>query len=419
MMKTLYFECNMGAAGDMLTASLLELYDNPLMMIDKLNDLHIPHVKFEKRDSFKCGIKGTGLVVKVDGVEEGVDGHSRHVHHHSHHEHDHNHYHNHDENHSHSHDQKHHHSHRGMVEIEEIVNNLAIDKKIKEDVLGVYSLIAKAESISHNVDVKEIHFHEVGNMDAIADITGFCYLLSGLSVDRIIASPINLGSGHVHCAHGVLPVPAPATAYILRNVPVYNSRVESELCTPTGAAILKYFATDFVKMPTIKVEKIGYGMGKKDFEMCNCVRAFLGFEDERDLVYELSCNLDDMTGEEIGFAVERLMDQGALEVYTTPINMKKSRPGTLLSVICSEEDKQRFVELIFKYTSTIGIRENTFNRYILDRKISKVDSCFGKVSVKKSSGYNVVRKKYEYEDLREIALEKGLTLDEVKKKIEE
>ncbi len=423
-MKTLYFQCNMGAAGDMLTASLLELYDNPEEMIEKLNKLEIPDVEFAREDRFKCGIVGAGLVVKVDGVEEEVDHGHTHEHSHDHdhdhiHNHDHNHEHSHNHDHDHNHNHGHHHSHRGMTEITEIVDKLNLDEKIKKDILGVYDLIAKAESVSHNVDVKQIHFHEVGNMDAIADITAFCYLLDGLSVDRIIASPINLGNGHVYCAHGVLPVPAPATAYILKGVPAYTSNIQSELCTPTGAAILKHFVDDFVNMPMLKMDKIGYGMGVKDFEFCNCVRAFLGDEDVEDRVFELSCNLDDMTGEELGFAMEVLMKKGALDVYTSPINMKKSRPGILLNVLCKEENRRELVQEIFTHTTTLGIRENSLKRYTLDRTVEEVDSAYGPVHIKRSSGYDVTRKKLEYDDIYKIAVEKKLSLREVKKKIGE
>lgn len=422
-MKTLYLECSMGAAGDMLTAAILELFEDGEEQIEKLNDLGIDGVSFEKVDSFKCGIKGTQVIVKINGEEEGIDEHDQH-HSHGHEDHDHHshlHYHHrHEEDehvNSHNHHQ-HHHVHRSMKDIEEIVRNIQVSEKVKKDIMEVYKYIAEAESVSHNVDVSEIHFHEVGTMDAIADITAVCFLIDELGVQNIIASPINVGSGHVHCAHGVLPVPAPATAYILKEIPMYTSEVRGELCTPTGAALLKHFVSNFEEMPKLRVEKIGYGMGKKDFEKINCVRAFLGeTKDSEEIVYELSCNVDDMSAEEISFAIDMFFEGGAKEVYTVAIGMKKSRPGTLIKIMCREEDKSNLVELIFKHTTTIGIRETQTSRYILSRKIEEVETPFGTIRCKKSYGYGVSKEKFEYDDLSKIARENNLSILEVKEQI--
>ena len=253
-------------------------------------------------------------------------------------------------------------------------------------------------------------------MDAIADIVGVCMLISDLSVDKIIASNINVGSGHVHCAHGILPVPAPATAYILRDVPIYSGHIQSELCTPTGAALLKHFAASFGEMPVMKVEKIGYGMGKKDFEQANCVRVFLGeTSDNTKEIVELSFNVDDMTAERIAFATERFYDAGAKEVYTVPVGMKKSRPGTLICVMCDREIEETVIGLIFKHTTTLGLRESISKRYTLDREIIKKETAFGEVRIKQSKGYGVMREKYEYEDLARIAKEKNMSIEEVTK----
>lgn len=302
-----------------------------------------------------------------------------------------------------------------MADIKNLISKFDLPEKVKNDAVSVYELIAEAESKAHNCEIENIHFHEVGTMDAVADIVGVCLLINYLDVDNIISSPINVGKGTVKCAHGILPVPAPATAYILRDVPIYSNEVSGELCTPTGAALLKYFSSKFSSMPTMKVEKIGYGMGTKDFGTANCVRAFIGeTEDKVDKVTELSCNIDDMSGERIAFAVNKLFKSGALDVYTTPIGMKKNRPAVLLTCICRGEDKEKLIHLIFKYTSTIGIRENTFNRYILDRKEEKIDTKYGEVRVKKSSGYGVSKMKVEYDDLERIALENDIDISEIK-----
>ena len=302
-----------------------------------------------------------------------------------------------------------------MADIEHIIGHLKISVDVKADVLAVYKLIAEAESHAHGVPVTDIHFHEVGTMDAVADITAVCLLMNKLKPDSVIASPVHVGSGHVHCAHGILSVPAPATAYILRDIPIYGGSIESELCTPTGAALLRHFVTKFGSMPVMKVDKIGYGMGKKDFERANCVRIMLGETgDDTDKIAELSCNVDDMTGESIGYAMEKLFDGGALDVFTVPVNMKKSRPGTLITVLCRPETREQIVRLIFKHTTTLGVRETVCSRYVLDRKVEEVETPVGKIRKKTSSGYGVQRSKFEYDDVADAADKNGIGLDEIR-----
>ena len=255
-------------------------------------------------------------------------------------------------------------------------------------------------------------------MDAIADITAVCYLLDKLHADKIYASAVHVGSGQVKCAHGILPVPAPATAYILRGVPTYGGEIRGELCTPTGAALLKHFVSEFGKMPVMVTDAIGYGMGKKDFPAANCVRAMLGHtDDQTDTVAELSCNLDDMTPEEIGFAMDRLLEAGALDVFTTPIGMKKNRPGTMLTVLCKPEKKDVLVRQLFRHTTTLGIRENQLHRYTLTRRTETLDTPYGPVRQKISSGYGVERSKPEYDDLTKIAREQEISLLALKKEL--
>lgn len=411
-MRTLYLDCGMGAAGDMLTAALLELLPDPDAFVSELNALGIPGVQIEKEAAVKCGITGTHVTVTVNGEEEESLDFPEHPHEH---EHDHDHVHRHE----HEHDGEHPHPHSGMQEIEHVVGGLKLPEKVRADVMAVYSLIAEAESSAHGVPVTEIHFHEVGTMDAVADITAVCLLMDKLAPRQVIVSPVHVGSGHVRCTHGILPVPAPATAHILRDAPIYGGGVKGELCTPTGAALLKHFATRFGEMPVMRTRAIGYGMGKKDFEAANCVRALLGETEEcGDTVAELNCNLDDMTAEAVGFAMERFFEAGALEVYTVPIGMKKSRPGVLLCVMCKEAEKDEMVRLMFKHTTTLGVRENISRRYTLERSVAAVETPVGPVRQKLSRGYEVTRVKYEFEDLARIAREKGLSLEDVKKLIE-
>lgn len=402
-MKTLYLDCGMGAAGDMLAAALLELLPDPGAFVAELNVLGFPGVHIRTEPAVKCGITGTHFAVTVHGQEEG---HGQH-HHHHHHEHEHQH--------------AHEHHHSGLHEIEHIVQgHLALPERVKRDVLAVYRQLAEAESHAHGIPVSDIHFHEVGTMDAIADITAVCLLMDRLAPGEVIASPVHTGSGQVRCAHGILPVPAPATAYLLRDVPIYGGTVQGELCTPTGAALLKHFVTRFGDMPVMRVSAIGYGCGKKDFEAANCVRALLGeTENAAGSVLNLSCNLDDMTAEAVSFAMERLFDAGALEVYTLSAGMKKSRSGLLLRVICRPQDRETIVQTIFRHTSTIGIRESVNRRYVLEREIQTVDTAYGPVRKKISQGFGVTRTKYEYEDLARIAREQNLSLKEAEALVSE
>lgn len=400
-MRTLYIDCSMGAAGDMLTAALLELLEDADAFIEKLNHIGIPGVTVMKSTSVKCGITGTHITVKVNGIEENEHMHEQ--------QHDHEH------NHEHEHAHQHHH-HSGLHEIEHIVSEFKISENVKKDIMAVYTLIAEAESHAHGVPVTDIHFHEVGTMDAITDVTTVCMLMDELGVEKVVVSPVHVGGGHVKCAHGILPVPAPATAYILRGCPIYGGIIKSELCTPTGAALLKFFADSFGEIPMMTVSAIGYGMGTKDFETANCVRVMLGdIADEDDTVTELCCNLDDMTAEELGFAMDRLFEGNALDVYTVPAAMKKNRPGHILHVMCENRDKDTIVSLLFKYTTTIGVREYITKRYTLGRETRVIDTKYGTIREKITSGYGVTRCKYEFDDLSRIAKENGLSLNQVKR----
>ena len=405
-MRILYLDCGMGAAGDMLTAALLELLPDPDAFVAEFNALGIPGVVMSREQSIKCGITGTHVSIAVNGVEEDAHLHDHHIHHHEKPEH------------HHAHDHRHGHNHSSLGDVAHIISHLALPEAVGKDVLAVYDQIAQAESHVHGVPVEQIHFHEVGTMDAIADVTAVCLLMHKLHPDRVAASAVHVGSGTVRCAHGILPVPAPATAYILRDVPIYGGQILGELCTPTGAALVKHFAGQFGQMPEMRVEKIGYGMGKKEFPQANCVRAMLGeTADRADDVLELSCNVDDMTGEQVGFALERFLEAGALDACTIPIGMKKSRPGTMICVLCRQEDRETMVRQIFRYTHTLGIRETAYRRYTLERIVQTVETPFGPIRRKDSAGYGVSRQKYEYEDLARIAREQDLSIEDILSKL--
>lgn len=388
-MRTLYLECGMGAAGDMLTGALLELLPDQDGFLERLNGLGIPGVHYSRESSVRCGIRGTHITVTADGAEEDERMHDHEGMH-----------------------ADHQHSHHCMHEITQTVSErMEVPEEVKRDILAVYQLIAEAESHVHGVPVEEIHFHEVGTMDAIADVTAVCLLMHELHPDQVIASPIHVGSGQIRTAHGILPVPAPATAWILRGVPISSGEIEGELCTPTGAALLRHFVKEYGPMPVMRMEGIGYGMGRREFAAANCVRAMLGeTEGSTDEVLLLSCNVDDMTGEEIGFATQELLAAGARDVYTIPIGMKKSRPGTMITVMCTEDQKAEMIRRMFRLTSTLGIRETGSRRYLLDRRSDQAEISGISVHRKEAAGYGVSRSKLEYEDAAAIAREKGISL---------
>jgi len=407
-MKTLYIECNMGAAGDMLMAALSELLPDPEAFIVRMNALGLPGVRFERRKAEKCGITGAHVSVTVDGEEERshdvdhgeTDGHD----HHRGHAHDH----------VHDHEPEHHHHHSSLNDICAIIDALDLPEAVRDDAKAVYMRIAEAESKVHGHPVDQIHFHEVGALDAVADVVGVCALMHELAPGRVVVSPVHVGSGQVRCAHGVLPVPAPATALLLEGVPVYGGAIRGELCTPTGAALLRHFADSFGDMPAMTLEAVGYGMGTKDFPWANCVRALMGESaDAAEEVAELRCNLDDMTGEEIGFAVQRLRQAGALDVWTQSIQMKKSRPGTLLCCLCPPDREAEFARLMLRDTTTIGVRCQRLRRYTLKREAVTLDTPYGPVRAKRSHGYGVDRIKPEFDDLTQIAEREGISVGEI------
>ena len=402
-MKTLYLDCGMGAAGDMLMAALLKLHPDPQGFIRRMNGLQIPGVSVFSEPAVKCGITGLHVSVKVHGIEEeSIDADAQGATLGGH-----------DHTHTHEHSHGHSHHHTAFHDIGRLLAGLALPKAVREDALAVYRRIAEAESFVHGTAVDEIHFHEVGNMDAVADIVGVCLLIHELEADLILASPVHAGSGHVHCAHGILPVPAPATARLLQGIPVYSTEIQGELCTPTGAALLAHFCQDFGPMPVMRVSRIGYGMGSKNFPRANCVRALLGeTEDDRSQVVELCCNLDDITPEAVGFVTGLLLENGALDVYTVSAQMKKNRPGTLLYCMCQPQKKEEMLRLLFLHTTTLGVREYLCSRYTLARQTEVVSTPYGSVRIKHAEGFGVRRSKPEFDDLARIAAERGISLSQ-------
>ena len=388
-MKTLYFDCAMGAAGDMLMGALLELHPDREAFLARLNRALDGRAVVSAAPDSKCGISGTHVSVVIDGHEEGEEADAQHHH-------------------------DGHHHHTSVSEILAFLDNVEADSAAAEDAKAVYMLLADAESRVHGQPIENIHFHEIGTLDALADILGVCMLINELAPDNIVCSPINVGSGTVKCAHGILPVPAPATELILRGMPVYGGSVTGELCTPTGAALLKHFCSDAGEMPRMSVSAAGYGTGTKDFAAANVVRAMIGeSRDAAEEVVELKCNIDDMTAEALGYAQEALLSAGALDVYTTPIGMKKNRPAILLTCMCRKEQRDDMLRCIFANTTTIGVREYVSARYTLARREESVGTEYGRVRIKHASGWGVERSKPEYEDVARIARETGKPFGEI------
>lgn len=370
-MRTLYIDCGMGIAGDMLTSALLGLFDNPGSELKKLNKLGIPGIEYTASVEKRQGISGIHTSVQYKGQVEGQEEASGH-------------------------------HHISMEEILGIIHDLSAPEEVKDQVGQVYALIAEAESRAHGMSVEEIHLHELGAMDAIADIAAVAFLIHELSPDFIVSSPVRVGYGTVHTAHGLLPVPAPATANLLESIPCYAGEIEGEMCTPTGAALLKHYAQKYSAMPQITMKRNCYGIGTKEFEgHFNAVRAILGNLDAQ--VVELQCNVDDMTPEDISYALDRFLQEGALDAYWESIGMKKGRPGIRISVLCKPDDRKKMVDLIFLHTTTIGIREAFCIRDVLKRESGVAETRWGPIRYKVSEGHGIRRIKPEYDDLSALA----------------
>lgn len=385
----------MGAAGDMLMGALYELCPEKERFLADMNAL-LPGVGLEAEAVRRQGIAGTHMRVVVHGQEEGHDHHHGHYHEH------------------------HHHEHHSLADIEAMIDGFPLPQAVRESARSTYGLIAQAESEAHGVDVGEVHFHEVGALDAVVDVTGVCYLLHLLSPEAVCASTVTVGSGTVHTAHGLLPVPAPATARLLTGVPVTAGDIETELCTPTGAALLRTFAQSFGPMPDGTVLGCGYGCGTKDFPRANCLRAFLldtaaVLEGSNDRIVELKANIDDMTGEAMGFAMERLLEAGAVDVSYAPVYMKKDRPGVVLTCLCRPGDADRLAREMLRHTSTFGVRRTDCPRYAMSVSSAEVETVYGSVPRKTGTGYGLVKSKPEYEAMAEAARLHGVPLAEVRR----
>lgn len=393
-MKILYYDCFCGISGDMNLAALIDLGVPKEYLMEELSKVNLNseyEMKIER--SVKLGITGTRVDVKLNESSHGEE------------EHGHDHY----------------HHHRKLKDIEKIINSSHLSDKVKNISLGMFMKIAEAEAKIHGKSLCEVHFHEVGAIDSIVDLVGAAICIDYLKVDRIIASPVQVGGGFVECSHGIIPVPAPATTEILKNIPISTGIVQFETTTPTGAAILAVNVEEFTSKIDFSIEKIGYGIGHRDLEIPNVLRVYLGEQERSEKVeeqYILETNIDDMNPEFYEYVQERLFEVGALDVFKTPIYMKKGRPGINLSVLISEKGEKDVLDVIFEETTSIGVRKHKVEKIMLNRDFSKVKTEYGDITVKKSYYKGkLVKYKPEYEECKAIAKEKNISIDKIYKAV--
>ncbi len=380
-MKTAHFDCFAGASGDMIIGSLLDAGLDLEILRTEIEKLALDGVSLYSHKTVKNGISGTKFVVKEEPSS------CRH--------------------------------HRNFKDIESIIGSSELSSYVQESSIRIFKALALAEAKIHGVSMEEVHFHEVGAIDSIVDVVGACVGLESLGIDHISVSPMNVGSGTVNCAHGIFPVPAPATAELIQGKPVYTSGINGECLTPTGAAILTTLADEFGAMPIMNITNTGYGAGTSDFDVPNLLRVFIGesaeksgFESDQILIIET--NIDDMNPQIYDHLMDRLFGSGALDVYLTSVQMKKNRPGTLLTVMCQSDSENSINRILFEETTTIGLRIQTVRRKKLRRRFSKISTIFGEIKCKVSEiNGQPVSITPEYDDCKSIAVKKGVPLKSV------
>jgi len=426
-MKVLYFDCFSGISGDMTLGALIDLGIDTELFKSELDKLNLAGYEIVISRKEKNGIWGTDVHVilneEYDEHRKKVMEHMKHGHDHEHDHHHHTHeHHNYHEKHGHNEHHGHHshtHNARNLKDIEELIDSSDLSRKVKEFSKKVFGEIARAEAKVHNKGINEVHFHEVGAIDSIVDIVGTAICLDLLGIDKVFSSPLREGTGFIRCQHGMLPVPVPAVMEILANskIPIVTEDINTELVTPTGIGVIKCLASSFGNMPAMIIEKIGYGMGKRDTGRLNALRIVMGTLFEEDKLSEeiavLETNIDDMSSEILGYTMECLLENGALDVYYTPIYMKKNRPAVMLTVLTDRQREEKMADIIFRETSTLGIRKTCMKRYCMDREIRKISTEYGDVRVKVALKGEIQKFAPEYEDCKEIARRTGMTLSSV------
>lgn len=383
-MRIAYFDCLSGISGNMILGALLACGLEKAVLLRELRKLPLAGWALSVERVLRRGISATHV-----SVDEQAHGHG-----HGHH----------------------HHPHRGLGDILQLIADSELSAAVKAKAAAIFTRLGEAEAAVHGTTPDQVHFHEVGAVDAIVDIVGAAIGLDALGIERIVASPLPLGQGWITCAHGEFPVPAPATAMLVQGVPIAETTIEGELVTPTGAAIITTLAARFGPLPAMTVRHAGYGAGTRDLPRPNVLRLFIGDEAAETApatVVGLETNLDDLPGEVTGYLMDRLFAAGALDVFFSPIQMKKNRPGVLVRVLCTPEDEAICTDLLFRETTTLGVRRTTYGRAVLPREIRTVATPLGPVRVKVSCWDGIERAEPEFEDCRRLAETLGLPLVQV------
>jgi len=378
-MRIAYFDCFSGVSGDMILGALIDAGADLHKLESELSKLKISGFTLKAEKTTRKGLSGTRFFVDAD----------------------------------------HSHAERHLTDIEKIMDKSDLGDDIKAKAKAIFRDLAEVEAKIHNTNPGDVHFHEIGGLDSIVDVVGSLIVMKMLGIETMYASRIPVGTGFVECDHGVLPLPAPATLELLKGIPVYASSIDKELVTPTGIAILKHVVQSFGTIPEMKIERIGYGAGSRDLKIPNLLRVWIGEteakqEYEQDEVILIETNIDNMNPEILGYALERLLERGALDVFMTPIFMKKNRPGTLLSILITPDKLDETISIIFAETHSLGIRFQRLERRKLPRELITVETSFGPVRVK--VGHIDTEKRIispEYEDCREIAARLGIPLRKV------
>jgi pyridinium-3,5-bisthiocarboxylic acid mononucleotide nickel chelatase len=378
-MKTLYFDCFAGASGDMILGAMVAAGVDPRALEEQLSLLEVRGYNIEIETVDRSGISATYVRVKT----------------------------------------AHEHEHRHLRDILKVIYDSRLTDTVKNRAAKIFTRLAEAEAHVHNVPVEQVHFHEVGALDAIIDVVGAAICFELLGIERFVCSPLHVGSGTINMSHGRFPVPPPAVAELLRNAPVYSTDIKGELVTPTGAAIITAVCSEFAALPHMTLESTGYGAGTREYEKFpNALRVFVGREETESPGSELLCmietNVDDLSPQVLGYVMERALELGALDCYFTAIQMKKNRPGVMLSVLCRGSERKKFTELLFAETTTLGVRTYEVERRALDREIVRVETQYGPIDVKvaRMNG-RVVKEMPEYEQCRQAALNANVPLRRV------
>lgn len=381
-MRTLYFECNMGASGDIIAGALLDLADNREELIVTINKLYDSNIKLTAKPAESSGIRGTKVYTtgSTDGRPQETHG-----------------------------------KHRVLQDILDVLDDMPLNGRVRKNAEGIAGLIAESVAYTRGTVKEEAHLHNLASIDSIMMIVAICLIMDELNAEYIAASPVCVGMGYTNSIYGTVPVPTPPTSYLLTDIPSFAGNFEGELCTTIGAAVLKWFVKDFEQMPKMSVKKIGCGIGKEKFTSAHCLRAFWGeviSTGANGELTELVCTVDDMTAEAIGFVQKRLLESGAEEVYTSAVQMKKNRPGVKITCICNSQNADDLAFMMLKYSTATYVGRTVYMSYSLKPSLETKQTKYGDIRVNSYSGYGLERVKPVYDDVEDIAIKHNITIGE-------